>query len=106
MKKGGKGEGKVGGAARMAHLTERLVSAVESRTPQSTFENPYSIQVCMQLLDDLPDVPEGGDLWFFASRLFCDKVKREMFVTIKAHLRSTWLKNEHVEHLEIRRVVL
>ncbi|GAV67811.1 hypothetical protein CFOL_v3_11315, partial [Cephalotus follicularis] len=94
-KKGKKGGGKVGGASTMSLSIERLVAAYEARTTvKSDADKAYSIGACMELLKVMPGVPPGGELWCFATRLFMNRNKREMFLALNDDLRLVWLNNE------------
>ncbi|GAV79738.1 hypothetical protein CFOL_v3_23201 [Cephalotus follicularis] len=94
-KKGKKGRAKVGGASTMSLGIERLITAYEARTTtKSDADRASSIGACMELLNVMPGVPPGGELWCFATRLFMNKNKREMFLALNDDLRLVWLNNE------------
>ncbi|GAV91912.1 LOW QUALITY PROTEIN: Myb_DNA-bind_3 domain-containing protein, partial [Cephalotus follicularis] len=80
LKKGKKGGGKVGGASTMSLGIERLIVAYEARsTAKFATDRVFSIRACMELLNVMPGVPPSGELWCFATRLFMNKNKRDMF---------------------------
>ncbi|GAV62303.1 DUF1168 domain-containing protein [Cephalotus follicularis] len=95
-KKGKKG-GKVGGASALSLSIERLLLAFETRnTAKSAADRAFNIEACMEVLNVMPGVPPGGELWCFATRLFMNKNKREMFLVLNDDLRLVWLNNEQL----------
>ncbi|GAV92050.1 hypothetical protein CFOL_v3_35434 [Cephalotus follicularis] len=96
-----------GGIPQTMNRFDRLIDPVSSRiTAQSNrakghTTDPGSIPNAIQLLDDLPDVSVGGDLYLFATRLFCKEEKRIMFSALKKSVRVIWLNNEFVKEGDI-----
>ncbi|GAV60335.1 Homeobox domain-containing protein [Cephalotus follicularis] len=70
-------------------------------TPRSNVDMPFSISACMKVLNQMPGVPPGGRMWCFATRLFMNKDKREMFIVLDDDLRFIWLHNERVKEGDI-----
>ncbi|GAV81682.1 hypothetical protein CFOL_v3_25136 [Cephalotus follicularis] len=94
-KKGKKGGGKVRGAYMMSLSIERLLVAYETRSAtKSAADRAFSIEVCMEVPNVMPGVPPGGELRCFATRLFMNKNKREMFLVLNDDLRLVWPNNE------------
>lgn len=57
-----------------------------------------SIQVVMKAVTSLPGAEPGTKLWFFATRLFLNQEKREMFTTMEdPNIKLAWLNFEMEE---------
>ncbi|GAV69181.1 hypothetical protein CFOL_v3_12682 [Cephalotus follicularis] len=96
-KEGKKGRVKVGVAPTMSSGIERLIVAYETRgTAKSVADRAFGIGACMEVLNVMPGVPPGGEMWCFATRLFMNKNKREMFLVLNDDLRLVWLNNEQL----------
>ncbi|GAV65657.1 hypothetical protein CFOL_v3_09171 [Cephalotus follicularis] len=96
-KKGKKGGGKVGDASMIFLSIERLLVAYETRSAAKfAADRAFCIEACMEVLNVMPGVPSGGELWCFATRLFMNKNKREMFLVLNDDLRLVWLSNEQL----------
>ena len=98
--KKGKGRDKVGGAAKLSQQIDRLVTVVETISTGSSIAQTkgpdYSMPRFIEVLDSLPGLESGSELYFFAIHLCSDTIKRESFLTLKRpELRLNWLKFEH-----------
>ena len=98
--KKGKGNLKVGGAAKLSQQIDRLIDIVEIRSTISFIAqneaSNHSITKVIEVLDSLPGLEIGSDLYFFAANLFSNKNKRETFMAFKQpELKLNWLKFEH-----------
>ena len=98
-------KGKVGGAAKLSEQIDRMCSVLESRSTASSMMNrnvqqgiDSSIQEVMKVVTSLPGAEPGTKLWFFATRLFLNQEKREMFTTMEdPNIQLAWLKFEMEE---------
>ncbi|KAK0598702.1 hypothetical protein LWI29_037169 [Acer saccharum] len=82
--------GKVGGAPKLSQQIDRLIDAVESKK-----EANFGISEVMKLIESLPGVEIGSDLWLFSTHLFLAKEKREMFSIMKnPEIMLKWLNYE------------
>jgi hypothetical protein len=97
-------KGKVGGAAKLFQQIDRMCSVIESRSTATSMMNRSaqgigtSIQEVMKVVTSLPEAEPGTKLWFFATRLFLNQEKREMFTTIEdPNIKLAWLKFEMEE---------
>ncbi|MQM00573.1 hypothetical protein Taro_033303 [Colocasia esculenta] len=79
-------------ARRIGHLCE----AVESgSTVTSTLKERYSIKECVDVLNEMHEIPQGSELYMFALDLFVRKEYRELFIVLgTANLRLMWLKRQ------------
>ncbi|XP_024031960.1 uncharacterized protein LOC112094681 [Morus notabilis] len=98
--KRGKGKDKVGGAAKLSQQIKRLVTVVETISTGSSIAQTkrpdYSMTRVIEVLESLPGLESGSELYFFAIHLCADTIKRESFFTLKQHeLQLNWLKFEH-----------
>ena len=82
--------GRVGGVALLAQKIDRMCEAIESRSTTSSMINKSvetsdgtSIKEVMKVVTSLPGAEQGTKLWFFATRLFLNQEKREMFSVTK-----------------------
>ncbi|KAF4385034.1 hypothetical protein G4B88_017835 [Cannabis sativa] len=75
----------------------RLADVVETRSRNiETARKENSIAEVIKILNSLPRIEKGGDLYLFATRLFIMKEKREIFASLEEpELMLTWLKNKH-----------
>ncbi|KAM6593853.1 hypothetical protein CsatA_001556 [Cannabis sativa] len=75
----------------------RLADVVETRSRNiETARKENSIAEVIKILNSLPRIEKGSDLYLFATRLFIMKEKREIFASLEEpELMLTWLKNEH-----------
>ncbi|GAV89720.1 hypothetical protein CFOL_v3_33134 [Cephalotus follicularis] len=87
---------KVGGAVKMAAQIDRLIMVAESQvgSDSSVDNSNYSISVVINILDNLQDIVRGSEVYMFATKLFCVKEKREMFVALGEDLRALWIHSE------------
>lgn len=84
--------------AKLSRQIDRLCGAAESMSTATsanlTFE-PYNIPEAVQLLDNMEEeVPKKSQLYYFATKLFLNKDKRTMFMSLSAETRAWWLKME------------
>lgn len=96
---------KVGGATKISQQIERLVEAVENRS--STLinlqkeMNGCSIAEAMKIVESIPGVEIGGNIWLFATQLLIRKEKREMLATMKEpQIMLNWLYYEQSQYLQ------
>ncbi|KAL4331398.1 hypothetical protein AHAS_Ahas13G0496100 [Arachis hypogaea] len=86
---------KVGGAQKLSHQIDRLCEAVERRSSNKNDTLGPSITQAIEELDAIPDIDPLGQIYMFATRLFLDKDKRELFVALKhKEVKIAWLMNE------------
>uniref|UniRef100_A0A1D1Y5X1 Zinc finger CCCH domain-containing protein 43 n=1 Tax=Anthurium amnicola TaxID=1678845 RepID=A0A1D1Y5X1_9ARAE len=73
-----------------------LCDAVESgSTVTSTLKERYSIKECVDVLNEMREIPQGSELYMFALDLFVKREYRELFIVLgTAHLRQIWLKRQ------------
>lgn len=98
--------GRVGGAALLAQKIDRMCEAIESRSTASSMINKSvetsdgtSIKEVMKVVSSLPGAEQGTKMFFFASRLFLNKEKREMFCCMEGpHMKLEYLKFEMAEN--------
>ncbi|XP_050378458.1 uncharacterized protein LOC126795735 [Argentina anserina] len=100
--------GRVGGAALLAKKIDRMCEAIESRSTSSSMisksaEDPNSsIKEVMKVVTSLLEGEPGSKLWFFATRLFLNQEKKEMFCTMEyPTIKLEWLKFEMSETYDI-----
>ncbi|XP_024030775.1 L10-interacting MYB domain-containing protein-like [Morus notabilis] len=98
--KKGKGNVKVGGAAKLSQQIDRLVDIVESRSTGSSIApsdtGNCSMAKVVEVLDSLPGLQTGSELYFFSVHLLLDKCKRDAFMAFKEpEVKLNWLKFEH-----------
>ncbi|XP_012832853.1 PREDICTED: uncharacterized protein LOC105953711 [Erythranthe guttata] len=88
---------KVSNADKISKCLERMVDAMEydsSRLNGDT-RRQYSIQECLEILENMPGIDEGGPLWMYATRIFLKPAIRELFFTIKKNeIRLKWLEEQ------------
>lgn len=95
------GKKKVKGAAKLSQQIDRFIDVVESnagtsKSVKSAERN--TIAEVMKTLESVPECEPGSTLWLFATRLFLNKEKREMFATMKDDgVKLQWLKYEFAE---------
>ncbi|XP_062099767.1 L10-interacting MYB domain-containing protein-like [Humulus lupulus] len=83
-----------GNNKRSTELLEKQNKKIRSRTIE--IASVSGISEVMKVLDSLLGIEVGSDLYFFATRLFIVKEKREIFVSLKEpELKLKWLKYEH-----------
>lgn len=95
----GIGKGKVGGAVKLSQQIDRMVESIQNRSTLTSMMNRgvpgTSIAEVMKSVSSLPGVYPGSGLWFFATKLFLNQDKREMFVTIEeTDVKIQWLYYE------------
>jgi len=98
--KRGKGKDKVSGAAKLSQQIEHLVILVETISTGSSIAQTkrvdYSMTRVIEVLESLPGLESGSELYFFAVHLCADTIKRESFFALKRpELQLNWLKFEH-----------
>ncbi|XVF42135.1 hypothetical protein PTKIN_Ptkin01aG0335900 [Pterospermum kingtungense] len=91
----------VGRVAKLSRQIDRLCSAAESMSTATSanlnFE-PYNIPEAVRLLDNMEEeVPKKSQLYYFATKLFLNKDKRTMFMSLSSETRAWWLKMEMEE---------
>nr|KJB44045.1 hypothetical protein B456_007G232100 [Gossypium raimondii] len=75
----------IGGAARLSSQIKKLCNAADNMSQATS----------IKMLDSMSEeVPEASPLYFFALRLFLNKDKRIMFLSINPKIRALWLKME------------
>ncbi|GAV65590.1 hypothetical protein CFOL_v3_09105, partial [Cephalotus follicularis] len=86
----------VGRAAKMAAQIDRLIMVAESQVGSySNVDNSNcSIPLVINMLDNLQDIVRDSELHMFATKLFCVKEKREMFVALGEDLRALWIHSK------------
>ncbi|MED6178144.1 hypothetical protein PIB30_104832, partial [Stylosanthes scabra] len=89
---------KVGGAQRLSHQIDRLCEAVERRN--SNIDTcGASIKTAMEHLEAILDLDPMSEIYMFATRLFLNKDKREIFISItQSRVNLAWLISEKNEH--------
>ncbi|MED6136837.1 hypothetical protein PIB30_059487 [Stylosanthes scabra] len=88
---------KVGGAQRLSHQIDRLCEAVEPRSSNNDTCGA-SIKTAMEHLEAIPDLDPMSEIYMFATRLFLNKDKREIFVSItQSRVKLAWLISEKNE---------
>nr|KJB31839.1 hypothetical protein B456_005G210400 [Gossypium raimondii] len=71
---------------------DNMSQATSSLTP---IMDPYGIPQAVKMLDSMSEeVPEASPLYFFALRLFLNKDKRIMFLSMNPKIRALWRKTE------------
>ncbi|XP_030478224.1 L10-interacting MYB domain-containing protein-like [Cannabis sativa] len=92
-----KGKMKKTGPVMIFEQIGRLADAVETRSRNIEIaRKENSIVEVMKMLNSLPEIEKGSNLYLFATRLFIMKEKREMFASLEEpELMLTWLKNEY-----------
>ncbi|CAL2239221.1 unnamed protein product [Prunus armeniaca] len=90
---------KVGGAEKLAGQIDRLVNAVESKSIATSLmmkmQLGNSILEVMEVVSSLPGCEPTNTLWIFATRLFLNQEKQEMFSTMKTpNVKLAWLTYE------------
>ena len=89
---------KVGGAVKLSRQLDRLIDAVEKRNTTSNSQNDTSgkeIYKALEVVASLPNIEAGSEVWLFASQLFTDKVKRDLFNEIEdPNVKLKWLNYE------------
>lgn len=90
--------------ASLDEKTECLCDAVASRNGVSIQKNAvaislaegernYSIGECIECLDGMEEIEQGGDLYLFALDVFLKQEYREIFLQLKTpNLRISWLQ--------------
>ncbi|MBA0687298.1 hypothetical protein Goari_014847 [Gossypium aridum] len=91
----------IGRVSKLSRQIDRLCSAAESMSTATsakvTFE-PYNIPEAIRMLDNMEEeVPKMSKLYFFATKLFIDKDKRTVFMSLSSDIRAWWLKMEMEE---------
>ncbi|XLT43187.1 hypothetical protein HN873_035791, partial [Arachis hypogaea] len=86
---------KVGGTQKLSHQIDKLCEAVKRRSSNKNDTLGPSITQAIEELDAIPDIVPLGQIYMFATRLFLDKDKRELFVALKhKEVKVAWLMNE------------
>ncbi|XP_073158347.1 L10-interacting MYB domain-containing protein-like [Henckelia pumila] len=94
-------------AEKIARCLERMVNTIESESQLSRLTTDsvgnYTIKDCMEVLDCMSGIEEGGSLWMYATRLFLKPAVRELFLTIKRDdLRLKWLQDQMERDMQRR----
>ncbi|XP_057963707.1 L10-interacting MYB domain-containing protein-like [Malania oleifera] len=92
----------IGGAAKFSRQLDHIMevkegrsSAKSSATSMMTNLPGSSIADVMELMENIPDIEPGSELYMLGTRLFMKSENREMFVALKRpHVRLVWLKQE------------
>ncbi|PPS03350.1 hypothetical protein GOBAR_AA17315 [Gossypium barbadense] len=89
----------IGGATRLSSQIEKLCNAADNMSQATSsltpVMDPYGIPQAVKVLDSMSEeVPEASPLYFFALRLFLNKDKRIMFLSINPKISALWLKTE------------
>lgn len=91
----------VGRVAKLSRQIDRLCSAAESMSTATSAKlkfEPYNIPEAVRLLDNMEEeVPKKSQLYYFATKLFLNKDKRTMFMSLSSETRAWWLKMEMEE---------
>ncbi|WRX25116.1 Myb/SANT-like domain - like 9 [Theobroma cacao] len=91
----------VGRVAALSRHIDRLCSAAESMSTATSAKltsEPYNIPEAVRLLDNMEqEVPKKSQLYYFATKLFLNKDKRTMFMSLSTETRAWWLKMEMEE---------
>ncbi|KAI3445097.1 hypothetical protein Pfo_001762 [Paulownia fortunei] len=86
---------KVLSAANMDMYLGRICETVEAMGAR--LEN--TMQECINILNEMCEVPKGSELYLFACRLFLKNEQRNLFIALgNSELRFLWLKDEKVQH--------
>ncbi|BFG25244.1 hypothetical protein CerSpe_115180 [Prunus speciosa] len=90
---------KVGGAEKLVGQIDRLVGAVESKSTATLLmmkmQLGSSIPEVMEVVSSLPGCEPTSTLWMFATQLFFNQEKQEMFSTMKTpNVKLAWLTYE------------
>ncbi|KAI3451700.1 hypothetical protein Pfo_008365 [Paulownia fortunei] len=86
---------KVSSAANMDLYLSRICETVEAMGARS--EN--TMQECINILNEMCEVPKGSELYLFACRLFFKKEQRNLFITLgNSELRFLWLQDEKAQY--------
>ncbi|KAL6272188.1 hypothetical protein ACE6H2_022880 [Prunus campanulata] len=90
--------GKVGGVVKLSQQIERMVDVIENRSTTSVMmkgSQGSSIAEVMKAVSSVPGARPGSHLWLFATRLFLNQEKREMFTTMEdPNIKLQWLNYE------------
>ncbi|KAE8684177.1 Zeta-carotene desaturase [Hibiscus syriacus] len=71
---------------------------MSTATSAKSSSEPYDIPKAIQLLDNMEEeVPKKSQLYYFATKLFLNKDKRTMFMSLSTDIRAWWLKMEMEE---------
>ncbi|KAG9445331.1 hypothetical protein H6P81_016671 [Aristolochia fimbriata] len=82
-------------SARLDRQLTRLCDAFELRS-QMPLKEPNSIKECIQILNEMADVPRGSDLYMFAVDIFLKKEYREVFIELSLpNIRVAWLRRQY-----------
>lgn len=87
------------GAIKLSQQIDQLIEVVEKKSKSTIVKqddsSSCSIAKVMRMVKGLPGMQIGSDLWFFTTRLFFIKEKREMFCTMEEpELKLEWLNYE------------
>ncbi|KAI3458941.1 hypothetical protein Pfo_015604 [Paulownia fortunei] len=86
---------KVSSAANMDMYLSRICETVEAMGARS--EN--TMQECINILNEMCEVPKGSELYLFACRLFLKKEQRDLFIALgNSELRFLWLQDEKAQY--------
>ncbi|PIA28152.1 hypothetical protein AQUCO_07200060v1 [Aquilegia coerulea] len=91
---------RVSDVRKIGNMLGRLVDSVESKSRTSStldsegVNKEYTIKDCVGLLNQMPDVPIGSELYLDALDVFKKKSNREFFVTIPSEARFGWLQRQ------------
>ena len=92
VKKVGLGVAKVGGDTKLSKHIDCLINVVEDKKNDTVSCSTLEV---MQMVESLPGVEVGSDLWLFTTLLFLSKENREMFSVTKD--TETMLKGLYFE---------
>eukprot|EP00262_Sarcandra_glabra_P009157 TRINITY_DN2318_c0_g4_i1.p1 TRINITY_DN2318_c0_g4~~TRINITY_DN2318_c0_g4_i1.p1 ORF type:complete len:428 (-),score=66.79 TRINITY_DN2318_c0_g4_i1:223-1428(-) len=88
---------KLSGAAKLGRQLNRLCDAIESRSMATSrrYVEGASIKECIELLNQMPEVPRGSKLYLFAVDTFLNKECREAFIALELpEVRLLWLHHK------------
>ncbi|KAI3445218.1 hypothetical protein Pfo_001883 [Paulownia fortunei] len=86
---------KVSSAVNMDMYLDRICETVEAMGARS--EN--TMQECINILNEICEVPKGSELYLFACRLFLKKEQRDLFIALgNSELRFLWLQDEKAQY--------
>lgn len=85
---------------KIENMLEKLVESVESKSRNSCTldseiaDKVYTIKDCVEILNQMPEVSVGSELYLDALDIFKKKSNREFFVSIPPEVRLSWLRRQ------------